>query len=724
MATPEGLPTVTLAGQYLEPDILGTPMQGSLVFSPSVSLVTFPDQNVLITGSISVNLDETGSFTITMIATDTAHANPSGWSFTVTEKIVGVKNRIYNIFLPYTTETINLADITPTDAAPVYLPVVGPQGPPGVITTLNGYSASTVDLDAADVGAIATSAKGAASGVASLDSSGLVLATELNLAQSTDFPNSISSTNNPGTSARIARLDHTHSGMDLVSGQTAAGAKVFSTSVQSAALGVGIAPSSARSQISSNAQEIVLLVQQNIASPTNPIFLVTSTGANDIAFGTAVGGDADDRFNFQVGGKLSWGTGAAVSDTSLLRSNVNELTTGLLVVSTPTSTGHATTKAYVDGSATYTGTKTFSNASSSALAAVTIATGDTNDRFTLNISGLMSWGPGTAATDVTLYRESSGVLGVTGQLIIDIAAPTAAGHVTRKDYVDNNYVSLAGTQTITGAKTITGTGTMLQVLRTSGTAAGVYIYNSTASGVGINLNVTAYSTDRIISSGLVADTVSPFSIYGDGQHQWGAGGSAARDTNLYRKAANVLATDDNLSVGMDLYLPGGTFRNTLSSAVTVANTVTETILASCTIPASDMVVGADYRITAWGIASVTGTPTITFNARIGGVAGGKLGGSGARTAQSGAATRPWKVELQFTCLSTGTTGTTFGNVVTSEIISVSGGFPGPAAVIMDGSSAVTVNTTVSQVLCITAVWSAASASNTVTCEGWTAERVS
>lgn len=174
MATPEGLPTVTLIGQYLEPDILGTPMQGSLVFTPSVSLVTFPDQNVLITGALTVNLDTTGAFSITMIATDTANANPSGWSYTVTEKIVGVKNRVYNIFLPYTTETINLADITPTDAAPVYLPVVGPTGPPGVIQEINGYSATSVTLDAADVEAVSLASMGVASGVATLDINTLI----------------------------------------------------------------------------------------------------------------------------------------------------------------------------------------------------------------------------------------------------------------------------------------------------------------------------------------------------------------------------------------------------------------------------------------------------------------------------------------------------------------------------------------------------------------------
>ncbi|MFI5475017.1 phage tail protein [Streptomyces cacaoi] len=55
----------------------------------------------------------------------------------------------------------------------------GPAGTPGVVQSVNGISAAAVTLTAATVGAIATSAAGAANGVAQLDASGKVPAVQL-----------------------------------------------------------------------------------------------------------------------------------------------------------------------------------------------------------------------------------------------------------------------------------------------------------------------------------------------------------------------------------------------------------------------------------------------------------------------------------------------------------------------------------------------------------------
>jgi hypothetical protein len=62
----------------------------------------------------------------------------------------------------------------------------------------------------------------------------------------------------------------------------------------------------------------------------------------------------------------------------------------------------------------------------------------------------------------------------------------------------------------------------------------------------------ANATDSVIGFGVGADSVSRYVVYSDGKTEWGAGGSTARDTNLYRSAANVLATDDALTVGGNL----------------------------------------------------------------------------------------------------------------------------------------------------------------------------
>lgn len=52
------------------------------------------------------------------------------------------------------------------------------------------------------------------------------------------------------------------------------------------------------------------------------------------------------------------------------------------------------------------------------------------------------------------------------------------------------------------------------------------------------------------------DTQPAFSVTGGGKLQWGAGGSSAVDTNLYRSAANVLKTDDTLDVVGDIQSAG------------------------------------------------------------------------------------------------------------------------------------------------------------------------
>ncbi len=64
-------------------------------------------------------------------------------------------NRSYNILLPASEGTINLADIAPADPSKGnYVLVQGPPGPPGVVQSVNGKSAASINLTAADVNAL------------------------------------------------------------------------------------------------------------------------------------------------------------------------------------------------------------------------------------------------------------------------------------------------------------------------------------------------------------------------------------------------------------------------------------------------------------------------------------------------------------------------------------------------------------------------------------------
>jgi hypothetical protein len=233
--------------------------------------------------------------------------------------------------------------------------------------------------------------------------------------------------------------------------------------------------------------------------------------------------------------------------------------------------------------------------------------------------------------------------------------------------------------------------------------------------------------DDLISGRITTDTQSRYLVDTDGKTWWGPGGATTQDTNLYRDSTNVLATDDEFLIkGGNLILSsGGTAEKNVvpSTSTTVANTTTETVIATYNIPANDMIAGAVYKITAWGTAGVTGTPTLAYKARHGGVAGSLLA-TCTFTASSGVTNKVWKAELYVVCLTTGASGTVFGNLDCANGVAVAGANPVTnPTVIMDGGSALTVDTTASKDLVITTTWSAASASNTVTCRGFAAERI-
>ncbi|WP_275463382.1 collagen-like protein [Streptomyces noursei] len=224
---PESIPTVTVTGRYLSPD--GRPLAGSVTFRAPAQL-TFPAADVILGGPVVAQLDAQGQISATLPATDAPDMIPDGWSYTVTEALSGVPaGRSYQVVLPAAVPLVDLADVAPTDPSkPNYVPVpgppgergpagasayevavatgfsgtpadwlaslvgprgaTGPQGPqgpvgapgaPGLVQSVNGQAAAAVILAAGDVGAIPTSAAGAAGGVAQLGADGKVPAAQL-----------------------------------------------------------------------------------------------------------------------------------------------------------------------------------------------------------------------------------------------------------------------------------------------------------------------------------------------------------------------------------------------------------------------------------------------------------------------------------------------------------------------------------------------------------------
>lgn len=258
-------------------------------------------------------------------------------------------------------------------------------------------------------------------------------------------------------------------------------------------------------------------------------------------------------------------------------------------------------------------------------------------------------------------------------------------------------------------------------------------YNSTlrlASGKQINVNssgsgatlaaVNAATTTDFISGRVTGDTVDRFLIDTDGTLNWGPGGSTALDTVLARTATGRLAltgTNAALTIG------SATYRNALSSGpTTVANTVTETVIATATIPAGDAVAGAIYRMTAYGTASSTGTPNFTINARLGGVSGTTMAGIGASPTASAISGRPWHAVYYLRCVSSGASASWSPTFVVYHNLTTAAQ-TGNNIQLPNSTANQTVDSTVSQAMVLTWTWGTASASNTATCTGVVFERV-
>jgi hypothetical protein len=135
MPLPVGVSAVTVTGRYLHPD--GTPLTGSVTFA-APDVIRLPDSDVTALGNVSATLDNTGAFTVVLIATDNADSRPTNFTYTVTEALTGIPSRTYSVALPKATATVDLADIAPTVSSPgEWLLVTGPAGK----TILSGTTA-------------------------------------------------------------------------------------------------------------------------------------------------------------------------------------------------------------------------------------------------------------------------------------------------------------------------------------------------------------------------------------------------------------------------------------------------------------------------------------------------------------------------------------------------------------------------------------------------------
>jgi hypothetical protein len=146
----------------------------------------------------------------------------------------------------------------------------------------------------------------------------------------------------------------------------------------------------------------------------------------------------------------------------------------------------------------------------------TLVTGEANRRLVIYTDGKLEWGDGTTTRDTNLYRELAGQLRTDSALRVGTnlgvgASPSATARLT----VTN---SAAG-QLAAFTRTATGDSAPLVVFLAGDT--------TTAQAIGVSVS---------------GDAVNRFGLDPTGKLTWGDG-TNARDAELYRSSANVLATD-------------------------------------------------------------------------------------------------------------------------------------------------------------------------------------
>jgi hypothetical protein len=151
-----------------------------------------------------------------------------------------------------------------------------------------------------------------------------------------------------------------------------------------------------------------------------------------------------------------------------------------------------------------------------------------------------------------------------------------------------------------------------------------------------------------------------------------------------------------------------------AAGTAIASSVTETIIfPNITIPANYVKAERCLRVRACGQHSTTGTPTLIFRIRWGGVSGTLLWLSPTFTTGSGVTANLWELDVLLFCRASGATGTIMaagpvkvnGATLPFQLACV-GGIATPAAT--------TVDLTADTALSVTAQWGTNSASNTLT----------
>jgi hypothetical protein len=178
--------------------------------------------------------------------------------------------------------------------------------------------------------------------------------------------------------------------------------------------------------------------------------------------------------------------------------------------------------------------------------------------------------------------------------------------------------------------------------------------------------------------------------------------------SVFFLGTNIVA-NQNLYVDNNRQLQSGVMVDFVQTAAgTVANTVAETTVIGTvsgpgkTLIANRFTVGKNFKGRFRGRYSTTGTPTLQLKVKLGSTV---ILDTGAIVLGSGVTNKYFELEFDVTCRTTGVTGTVFaeGKAIFDTVV-----------VPIVNTAAATIDTTIPQVVDVTATWGTASASNIVT----------
>lgn len=110
MALPAGIDTVTVTGTYMTTS--GTTCVGTVTFVPDACEIKFGDIPVIVTGSTVAIVGTDGTFTATLVASDAAGADPTGFAYTIVENLSCLPcERARTLLLPAAGSPYNIADM-------------------------------------------------------------------------------------------------------------------------------------------------------------------------------------------------------------------------------------------------------------------------------------------------------------------------------------------------------------------------------------------------------------------------------------------------------------------------------------------------------------------------------------------------------------------------------------------------------------------------------------